>query len=71
MTTSCTVREFLQFFARENAAVLNAFGQSPYNSIHFTASFELLQKRPSLRIKQGQKIRKLDVGPQFSALDFE
>jgi hypothetical protein len=65
------VREFLQFFTRENAAVLNAFGQSPYNSIHFSVTFEKLKRGPSMRIKQGLKICKLDVGPQFCALDFD
>jgi hypothetical protein len=64
------VREFLGFFTRDNAAVLDAFGRSTYNSVHFSVTFEKLQRGPSLRIKQGLKLCKLDVGPQFSALDF-
>jgi hypothetical protein len=64
------VKEFLTFFTRENAEVLNAFGQSPYNNMHFTVTYETLRRGPSLRIKQGAKICKLDVGPQFSALEF-
>jgi hypothetical protein len=64
------LREFLAFFTPENAAVLNAFGQSPYNNILFTVTYETFQRGPSIRIKQGAKICKLDVGPQFSALEF-
>jgi hypothetical protein len=64
------VREFLQFITRENAQVLNAFGTSDHNSVYFTAEYETLHKRPSLRIKQGSKTCKLEVGPQFSALEF-
>lgn len=65
------LKEFAQFFTRENAEVMNAFGTSPLNSLHFTVTFEILHKRPCLRIKHGSKLCKLDVGPQFAALDYE
>jgi hypothetical protein len=64
------LRDFLQFFTRENAAVLNAFGTSPHNNQSFSVEFELIHNRPCLRFKQRGKPCKLEIGPQFGVLDF-
>lgn len=64
------VKEFLSFFTLDNARVLNAFGSSEYSPIGFSTSFETLHGRPSLRFKQGRIMCRLDIGPQFAALEF-
>ncbi len=64
------VREFLSFFTRENIEVVHAFGTHRLNQLYFTATFDLIQKRPSVRIKHHSKITKLDVGPGFGALEY-
>jgi hypothetical protein len=65
------VREFLQFFTRENAEVINAFGTSGFNSLYFRAEFELIHKRPCLTITHRGKPCVLHVGDNFSGLDIK
>lgn len=63
------LREFLQFFTRENAEVINAFGASNLNSLYFTAEYELLHKRPCLTITHKGKKCQLLAGDNFAGLD--
>ncbi|MGD9839498.1 MAG: hypothetical protein AB7F72_09860 [Afipia sp.] len=65
------IREFLQFFTRENAQVINAFGTSDYNSLYFKAEFELIHNRPCLTIMHKGKPCQLLVGDSFAGLDIK
>lgn len=65
------LREFLQFFTQESAEVINAFGTSGFNSLCFTAEFDVINNRPCLTITHKRKACQLRVGDCFSGLDME